>query len=158
MAAAALTDGGEEGWGLRVRDATPKAAGAIDRHVGSRIRIRRLQLAMSQEKLADALGITFQQVQKYERGMNRVSVGRLYQVAAALDVPMSFFYPEPTSAAAEAGAQEVADLVGEIAGTPEALELLRAFGRIENRATRRRVCDLVAAVADGTDPSQAFDA
>ena len=113
---------------------------------------------MSQEKLADALGITFQQVQKYERGMNRVSVGRLYQVAAALDVPMSFFYPEPTSPVAEAGAQEVADLVGEIAGTPEALALLRAFGRIENRATRRRVCDLVAALADGTDPSQAFDA
>ena len=135
-----------------------KSPNQIDKHIGSRVRARRIMLGMSQEKLADALGITFQQVQKYERGMNRVSVGRLYQVAAALDVPMSFFYPEPTAAAAEAGAQEVADLVGEIAGTPEALELLRAFGRIENRATRRRVCDLVAAVADGTDPSQAFDA
>jgi hypothetical protein len=71
---------------------------------------------------------------------------------------MSFFYPEPTSAAAEAGAQEVADLVGEIAGTPEALALLRAFVRIENRATRRRVRDLVEAVADGTDPPPVFNA
>ena len=113
---------------------------------------------MSQEKLADALGITFQQVQNYERGLNRVSVGRLYQVAAVLEVPMNFFYPEPTSAAAEAGAQEVADLVGEIAGTPEALALLRAFVRIESRATRRRVCDLVETLADGTDRPQAFDA
>ena len=113
---------------------------------------------MSQEKLADALGITFQQVQKYERAMNRVSVGRLFQVAAALDVPMSFFYPEPPSATARAGAQEAADLVGEIAGTPEALALLRAFARIESRAMRRRVCDLVEAVAEGTDGSQAFDA
>jgi transcriptional regulator with XRE-family HTH domain len=138
-----------------VRDATPKAAGAIDRHVGSRIRLRRLQVAMSQERLADTLGITFQQVQKYEKGTNRVSVGRLHQIATALEVPLSYFYPDATSAVAEAGGQEVADLVGEIAGTPEALSLLHAFRRIENRATRRRVVDLVQAPAEGTDPPRA---
>jgi transcriptional regulator with XRE-family HTH domain len=132
-----------------VRDSTPKAAGAIDRHVGNRIRLRRLQLEMSQETLADAIGITFQQVQKYEKGTNRVSVGRLYQIATALEVPLSYFYPEVTSPAAEAGAQEVADLVGELAGTPETLTLLRAFGKIENRATRRRVVALVQALAAG---------
>jgi transcriptional regulator with XRE-family HTH domain len=134
-----------------VRDATPKAAGAIDRHVGSRIRLRRLQIAMSQERLADTLGITFQQVQKYEKGTNRVSVSRLHQIAAALEVPLSYFYPEATSPAAEAGGQEVTDLVSEIAGTPDALALLHAFARIENRATRRRVVDLVQALADGAD-------
>jgi transcriptional regulator with XRE-family HTH domain len=145
-------------WEQTVRDATPKAAGAIDRHVGNRIRVRRLQLEMSQEKLAHTLGITFQQVQKYEKGANRVSVGRLYEIAAALEVPLSYFYPEATSPAAEAGAQEVADLVGELAGTPETLTLLRAFSRIESRATRRRVVELVQALAEGGEGFRLLDA
>lgn len=141
-----------------MRDAKPKAAGAIDKHVGDRIRVRRVQLGMSQERLADALGITFQQVQKYEKGTNRVSVGRLHQIASALEVPLDYFYGDIGAATANApGAREVANLLGELAATPEIVGLVRAFVRIPDRTTRRRIVELVQTVARASSGAEASD-
>src|ERR1700712_463086 len=106
-----------------------KAPNQVDRHVGSRVRMRRMMIKMSQEKLGDALDLTFQQVQKYEKGTNRIGASRLQQIAGVLGVPVDFFFngaPGPDSPAegfAEAGAPSYeADLL-----TGEGLKLLRAF-------------------------------
>jgi transcriptional regulator with XRE-family HTH domain len=107
-----------------------------------------VQIGMSQERLADALGITFQQVQKYEKGTNRVSVGRLHQIAGALEVPLDYFYADVAGSADNAaGAQEVSDLLGELAATPETVALVRGFVRITDRTTRRRIVELVLTIA-----------
>lgn len=99
-----------------------------DVHVGSRIRLRRTLLGMSQQKLADAIGLTFQQVQKYERGTNRVGASRMLQIAQALDVPVSYFYEEMSQP------QPIRDGAGELNPMMkrETLELVRAYYRIAN--------------------------
>lgn len=131
----------------------------IDIHVGSRVRLRRTLLGMSQEKLGEAIGLTFQQVQKYERGANRIGASRLYDLSRVLDVPVSFFFDDmnPTvTTAAEAR------LGGMTAETPnptyeadplmrrETLELVRAYYRILDPQIRRRLFDLTKAIANSS--------
>ena len=123
----------------------------VDVHVGSRVRLRRTLLGMSQEKLGDALGLTFQQVQKYERGANRVGASRLYDLSRVLDVPVSYFFEEFGDASAPMG-------TGEAAGDPyqanpmmkrETLELVRAYLRISDPQIKRRVFELTKALGLG---------
>jgi transcriptional regulator with XRE-family HTH domain len=114
---------------------------AVDRHVGSRVRMRRLMLRRSQEALAGALGITFQQVQKYEKGKNRVSASRLQQIANIFQVPVSFFF-EGAPGAAD-GVAEVPPYVTEFVATSDGLALAEAFMRIEDIKLRRMIANLV---------------
>jgi transcriptional regulator with XRE-family HTH domain len=124
----------------------------IDVHVGTRIRLRRTLMGMSQERLGEALGLTFQQVQKYERGVNRVGASRLYDLSRVLDVPISFFYddmPEsvggPRAASrAMAGFGDAQDPFGDdTLNRRETLELVRAYYRITDAGVRKRVFDLI---------------
>jgi transcriptional regulator with XRE-family HTH domain len=125
----------------------------IDVHVGTRIRLRRTLLAMSQERLGDALGLTFQQVQKYERGVNRVGASRLFDLSRVLDVPISFFFddmPEtvagPNSAAGRrsVGFSDAQDPFGDdTMSRRETLELVRAYYRIADPALRKKVFELI---------------
>ncbi len=133
----------------------------IDIHVGSRIRLRRTLMGMSQERLGEALGLTFQQVQKYERGVNRVGASRLYDLSRVLDVPISFFYddmPEsvggPRSAVrGSAGFGDTQDAFGDDAlNRRETLELVRAYYRITDAGVRKRVFDLIKSLV--ADPGQ----
>ncbi|MFI4936829.1 MAG: helix-turn-helix domain-containing protein [Caulobacterales bacterium] len=126
----------------------------IDLHVGARIRMRRRMQGVSQEKLADALGLTFQQVQKYERGANRVSASKLYEIAACLQAPVSYFFEGLADPAQIGEADGVAggsseQLVHAFLMTSEGLELASLFPRLPRGRLRRRLLDLVRAVVDG---------
>ncbi len=123
---------------------------SVDVHVGSRIRMRRMILGMSQERLGEAIGVTFQQVQKYERGASRVSAGRLHSLAGALGVPVSYFF-EGAAVAGGDGASEPGKRPA-ACETPqsmsrETLELLRAYYRIPYPAIRRHLFELTKAIA-----------
>lgn len=133
-------------------------ASPIDAHVGARVRLRRTLLGMSQEKLGDALGLTFQQVQKYERGVNRIGASRLFDLARVLDVPIGFFFddlpPERggnvavRSRPAMFGFAEAGDgFEDENMGKRETLELVRAYYRITEPSVRKRVFDLIKSLA-----------
>jgi transcriptional regulator with XRE-family HTH domain len=125
----------------------------IDVHVGSRIRLRRTLLGMSQERLGEALGLTFQQVQKYERGVNRVGASRLFDLARVLDVPISFFFDDlPESSGSlggmagrrPVGFEQTQDAFADDAlNRRETLELVRAYYRIADPAIRKRVFELI---------------
>lgn len=127
----------------------------IDVHVGSRVRLRRTLLGMSQERLGEALGLTFQQVQKYERGVNRIGASRLFDLSRVLDVPISFFFDDmPGQVGGSQGFARRASGFSE-EGQPfeddtlhrrETLELVRAYYRIQDPAVRRRVFDLIKAM------------
>jgi transcriptional regulator with XRE-family HTH domain len=136
----------------------------IDVHVGSRIRLRRTMMGMSQERLGESLGLTFQQVQKYERGANRVGASRLFDLSRVLDVPISFFFDDmPATLASVYGGQSAA-VAGRrnygFAEAPESfaaaddamhrretLDLVRAYYRITDGAVRKRVFDLIKSLA-----------
>ncbi len=126
----------------------------IDVHVGSRMRLRRTLLGMSQEKLGMAIGLTFQQVQKYERGANRIGASRLFELSRALDVPVSFFYDDMPADLAGAPAGQESDAQRSIggAGEPdpmakrETMELVRAYYRIKDASVRKRLFEAVKAV------------
>ena len=130
----------------------------IDVHVGGRVRLRRTLLGMSQEHLGEALGLTFQQVQKYERGTNRIGASRLYRLSQVLDIPVSFFFDEIAVEATAGGGGQGAS--GSTAGHPEGetmmrretLELVRAYYRISDLRVRRRLFDLTKAIANVTRP------
>ena len=127
-----------------------KTADNIDAHIGSRVRLRRLTAGMSQEQLGAALGVTFQQVQKYEKGTNRIGAGRLYRISRILEVPVSYFY-EGLSHANGAHAADDGPNGGDIIdflSTPEGYALNRAFTRIGDGPTRRRLVDLVRTIAE----------
>jgi transcriptional regulator with XRE-family HTH domain len=130
-----------------------KAPNPIDRHVGSRVRMRRMMLSMSQEKLGDALGLTFQQVQKYEKGTNRIGASRLQQISIILQVPVSFFFEgAPTVAVPgvrQDGMSEAPSpaYVSDFLATSDGLALTKAFMRIGNAKLRRRIVDLVEQIA-----------
>ena len=124
----------------------------VDLHVGGRVRMRRKLLGVSQEQLADSLGLTFQQVQKYERGANRVSASKLYEIAKTLQVPVAFFFdgladPMEGSSGDEVG-QKAERIVQEFLTTPEGLELAEVFPKIGRGRVRRQVLDLVRAMAE----------
>ena len=123
----------------------------IDSYVGTRLRLRRKMLNLSQERLAERLGITFQRVQKYEKGTNRVGASRLYQLARVLEVPVAFFFPEPAEQQAPAGMSEDIgpDYVMDFLSSSEGIELNRAFAQIRDSKVRRRVIDLVRSIATG---------
>lgn len=121
----------------------------VDQHVGLRIRLRRKELGVSQERLANSIGLTFQQVQKYERAANRVSASKLYEMARALDTSVAYFFEGLADSDAEAGASiETHSLVQQFLVTPEGLELAAIFPRLRRPRIRRRVLDLVRAMTE----------
>lgn len=123
-------------------DAAAKKATPLDGLVGERVRQQRTTLGMSQVALGEKLGVTFQQVQKYENGSNRIGASRLHAIALALGVPVSFFFEDADSPPAP---DQVAD-IGPL--TPEGIRLNRAFRRIDDRRLRRHVLDLVQSIAE----------
>lgn len=130
-----------------------KVPNPIDIHVGSRIRLRRSMVGMSQEKLGESLGITFQQIQKYEKGSNRVGASRLQNIAAVLNVPVSFFFEDAPNSDADAGAGGMeeassSNYVVNFLSSSEGLQLNRAFVKIQDPKVRRKIIDLVRTLAE----------
>ncbi len=129
--------------------ATKRKSNAIDAHVGNRVRQRRLLLGMSQDILGKAVGITFQQIQKYERGTNRIGASRLFTLSKVLSVPVSFFFEDMPKALVAAGSKakgfskSPAPFKTDPMATRETAELVRAYYRIEDRTTRRKVLELL---------------
>ena len=121
-----------------------KSPNPIDKHVGSRLRMRRKMLGMSQEKLGEALKITFQQVQKYEKGTNRVSCSRLYEISNILKVPVSFFFSDKADGRSEV---RIAEHL-EPNKLKDGLRLITAFGQIDDVKKRRKLLALVESMAD----------
>ncbi|GAC1339674.1 MAG: helix-turn-helix domain-containing protein [Beijerinckiaceae bacterium] len=134
-----------------------KSPNFVDRHVGSRVRLRRMLLGLSQEKLGDALGLTFQQVQKYEKGTNRIGASRLQQIANFLKVEVAFFFEGVSGQGAPAGgfAEEGTAFVMEFLNSNEGLQLNRAFARIKDARVKRRIIALVNALANVEEPDEA---
>lgn len=131
-----------------------KVPNPIDRHVGARLRMQRMLVGVSQEKLGGALGLTFQQVQKYESGSNRISASRLQQIATMLDVPVSFFFegvPTGEGSAASFGEPTSNAQVLDFLASSEGVQLAKAFVCIKSVAVRRRVIDLVEALGVDED-------
>jgi transcriptional regulator with XRE-family HTH domain len=128
-----------------------RAANAVDRKLGQRVRARRLEIGMSQERLAELLGVTFQQVQKYEKGVNRIAASRLFDIAGALDMTIARFF-EGISGKAGGVAESGKDYVADALATPEGSQLMSLFATIKSQKVRRRVVELVRAlVEDGSD-------
>ena len=124
-----------------------KKPNPVDVHVCSRVRLRRMLLGMSQEKLGETLGLTFQQVQKYEKGTNRIGASRLHQIGNVLGVPVSYFFEDLTGdASAKANDKEVIYLKG-VLDMPEGVTLVTHFVRIEQQSVRRKLVDLVKVLA-----------
>src|SRR5436305_7089149 len=121
-----------------------KGTTAHDVEVGQRIRARRMAKGMSQTELGNLLGVTFQQVQKYEKGVNRVGAGRLVRVAEGLDVPVSFFF-----GGTDAGSEDTRAILGFL-DTSYSLRLLRAFSRIPPGGIQRAVVELIESIAPET--------
>ena len=147
-----------------VKDKLPRRAGRgrtadgepnpIDKHVGGRVRQRRMLLGMSQEKLGEAIGLTFQQVQKYERGANRIGASRLYDLSQVLDVPVSYFFDDMDEETAGASPRSIAGLMeegNEFDADPmtkrETLELVRAYYKIRDNTVRKKIFELAKAIA-----------
>ena len=135
-------------------DQADNRASPVDVHVGARIRLRRTLMGMSQERLGDALGLTFQQVQKYERGANRVGASRLFDLSRILDVPISFFYDNMPEALGGIGAHQQRAAGGfaeqqdgfgadDAMSKRETLELVRSYYRITDPNVRKRMLDLI---------------
>ena len=137
-----------------VRGGRRGRANPIDGHVGARVRLRRTLLGMSQEKLGEAIGLTFQQVQKYERGANRIGASRLFDLSRVLDVPVSFFFDDMSTETSSVSrvthgmAESQQTFEGQELGKREILELARAFDRIKDEKVRRRILDLTKSVAN----------
>ena len=134
-----------------------KKPNPVDTHVGSRVRLRRMLLGMSQERLGNAMGLTFQQVQKYEKGVNRIGASRLFHISRILDVPVQFFFEEApqTDGAAVAGMAEPESetFILEFLNSREGLELNRAFVNIGDPKVRKSVVDLVRALRTNSGTS-----
>ena len=125
-----------------------KKANPVDAHVGYRVRLRRMLIGMSQERLGELLGLTFQQVQKYERGINRIGAGRLFEVAGILGVPVSFFYEgvdgvQPSTESGETQSSAVMNFLS----SNEGIQLSTAFMGIKDVKVRRRILDLVRSIS-----------
>jgi transcriptional regulator with XRE-family HTH domain len=134
-----------------------KAPNPVDKHVGSRVRMRRLMVGMSQERLGDALGLTFQQIQKYEKGTNRIGASRLQQISEILQVPVSFLFEGAPGGAVNAegisGAPSPA-YVAEFLATSEGLALIRGFTHIPDIKLRRAIVDLVEQIGGREAPDK----
>ena len=128
-----------------------KKPNPIDIHVGSRVRLRRTMLGQSQEKLGNALGITFQQIQKYEKGANRIGASRLQQIANVLTVPVAFFFedaPSGTQSVTGMAEENSTTYVVDFLSSSEGLQLNRAFVKISDPKVRRKIVDLVKSLGD----------
>ncbi|HTJ65320.1 MAG TPA: helix-turn-helix transcriptional regulator [Alphaproteobacteria bacterium] len=145
---------------VKRRGGRPKidAPSPVDVHVGARVRLRRTLMGMSQEKLGSAVGLTFQQIQKYERGANRIGASRLFEMSRVLEVPVQFFFDDMHT---EPESSDYKPMSGEIEADPKApeqdplgrretLELVRAYYRIPDAQVRRRLFELAKALAAGT--------
>jgi transcriptional regulator with XRE-family HTH domain len=128
---------------------------SVDAYVGRRLKQRREDLSMSQEKLAEMLGISFQQVQKYERGLNRVGASRLFQLCGIMGVDSSFFFdglsPSPTAGVAEASGDFDTLSTAALLAAPGALELLADYARLKSTSQRKKVLELIKLLADDDD-------
>ncbi len=136
------------------RSQAKKSPNPTDKYVGSRVRMRRKMLSMSQEKLGDALGLTFQQVQKYEKGTNRIGASRLQNISLILQVPVSFFFegtPTLPGVAIGKGAAPSPSYVNDFLATTDGLALTKAFMRIKEPTLRRRIVHLVEEIAGDGD-------
>jgi len=131
---------------------TKKSPNPVDKHVGSRVRMRRMMIGVSQEKLGEKLGITFQQIQKYEKGTNRIGASRLQQIATVLAVPPAFFFegaPIPESGGGALTETPSPAYISDFLATSDGLALTKAFMKIRDPKVRRRIVDLVESmVAD----------
>jgi len=148
---------GRRGTGGRPKTGKPNP---IDVHVGSRVRLRRTLLGMSQEKLGEAIGLTFQQVQKYERGANRIGASRLFDLSRVLDVPVSFFFDDmpadpdvinPTDHAGGFAEEKPGGFEPDPMAKRETLELVRAYYRITDPQVRKRLFELTKSVANAAN-------
>lgn len=159
MTATAKPDVTEVGVKRSSRGRTPSGKpNPVDVHVGGRVRLRRTLMGMSQEKLGEAIGLTFQQVQKYERGANRIGASRLWDLSRVLDVPMSYFFEDMDDDTVQHSPMNIANMPGEPQGYEadpmtkrETLELVRAYYRIANPAVRKRVFELTKTLAAAGD-------
>jgi transcriptional regulator with XRE-family HTH domain len=134
-----------------------KQANPIDAQVGSRLRLRRMMIGMSQERLGELLGLTFQQVQKYEKGVNRIGAGRLFEIARILGVPIFYFYEtvsEQLAGSAPGFAENDSPPVLEFVSSGEGLQLSLAYMRIKDPKVRKRVLDLVKSLAEEAGPRE----
>jgi transcriptional regulator with XRE-family HTH domain len=138
----------------------PGGPNPIDMHVGARLRLRRTLLGLSQEKLGEAIGLTFQQVQKYERGANRIGASRLFDIARVLDVPIGYFFEEMSDDTAKKSPSQLIGRDDELEPEPyekdpmarrETLELVRAYYKISDPQLRRRLFDMTKALARAED-------
>jgi transcriptional regulator with XRE-family HTH domain len=131
-----------------------KAPNPIDRHVGNRVRMRRMMIGMSQEKLGAALDLTFQQVQKYEKGTNRIGASRLHRIASVLGVPIEFFYegaPHGSAAATGFAESPSSTYMSDFLSSNEGVQLVKAFLAIKDPKIRRKVVELIAVLGSGED-------
>ena len=131
-----------------------KSPNPTDKHVGGRVRMRRMMLGMSQTELGTNIGLTFQQVQKYEKGTNRIGAGRLQQIARILKVPVGFFFegsPREGGAASETDQAPLPSYVNDFLATSDGLALTKAFMQIKDANLRRRIVSLVQEITDGHD-------
>lgn len=137
----------------------PRSPNPVDIHVGARVRLRRKILRLSQEKLGDELGVTFQQVQKYERGANRVGASRLWKLSEILDVPVSFFYDglsteyggQSDSPALLSESPDQSPIVYDFINSTDGVSLAKAILKIKNKAVRRQILELARALGDHQD-------
>jgi transcriptional regulator with XRE-family HTH domain len=135
-------------------ETTGRKPNPVDVHVGSRVRYRRMIIGMSQEKLGEKMNLTFQQIQKYEKGTNRVGASRLFQLSKILEVPVGYFFEDAFASAAHANASqglhepEQESYLLDFLNTREGLDLNRAFAKIHDPKVRRRVIDLVRALSE----------
>ena len=131
-----------------------KSPNPTDKHVGGRVRMRRMMLGMSQTELGTNIGLTFQQVQKYEKGTNRIGAGRLQQIARILKVPVAVFFegsPREGGAASETDQAPLPSYVNDFLATSDGLALTKAFMQIKDANLRRRIVSLVQEITDGHD-------
>jgi transcriptional regulator with XRE-family HTH domain len=133
-----------------------KTPNPIDIQVGTRVRMRRMLIGMSQEKLGEKIGLTFQQIQKYEKGTNRISASRMQQIADALNVPVSYFFEDTQQAGerrAEGSFEKAAPSIVNFLATSEGLQLNKAFLRVKDPKVRRKIIDLVKSLIEEEEVS-----
>jgi len=131
---------------------TKKTPNPIDVNVGARVRLKRTMIGLSQEKLGDSLGVSFQQVQKYEKGTNRISASKMHEIAEILQEPVSFFFKDsPGSTSQQTGFAEAenSEYIADLLSSPDDVKLFRAFNKIKDPKIRKNIIDMVRSFADG---------